>query len=788
MKNPLLKRLPREFKSDLAKYLILFVFLTSVIGFVSGFLVASNSMMASYNESFEKYNVEDGNFELSAAASDQLLTELEEEPVRIAENFYIEQETKNFDSDLRIFKIRKDMNKACLMDGSLPENANEIAIDRMYADNNGLGVGDVISLEARDLTISGLVALSDYSALYQSTSDMMFDATRFGVGVVTENTFTELGTDHLHYNYSWQYETTPGDKTEEKEMSEDLLDALNLAILKKSATTNSYHPSFPTNAVVGFLPQYVNQAIVFVGNDMGRDSAMFTYFLYIVICIIAFIFAITTSNTITTEASVIGTLRASGYTKGELIRHYMTMPVLVTLISALLGNILGYTLFKEVAVNIYYMSYSLPTYVTLWNGDAFMKTTLIPVLIMIAINFFILLNKMNLSPLNFLRRDLTRKQKKKAMKLNEKRGIMGRFRTRVILQNMPNYITIVVGIFLANIIMLFGIALPALLDKYQEEIQNNMICDYQYVLKAPIETDTEGAEKYSACSLKTIEGKLKSEDVTVFGIQDGSAYVEIPFAPDNVSTEHSILSDDASKNANAMEKVHVSNALSEKFGIDAGDTLTVKDEFAEKEYSFLVDGVYYYPAGIAIFMPQNDFNKTFDYPEGSYNGYFSDVEIEDIPTAYIASTITEEDLTKTSRQMDASLGSVMDLFGVFGVIMFMLIIFLLSKIVIEKNAQSISMTKILGYNDKEISGLYIASTSIVVIASLILTLPIVDILLGYVVVLIMSEYAGYLPYYVPADAYFKVILAGILSYAVIAFIQFRKVKSIPLDIALKNRE
>lgn len=42
---------------------------------------------------------------------------------------------------------------------------------------------------------------------------------------------------------------------------------------------------------------------------------MFTVFLYIVTVIIAFVFAITTSNMIAKEASVIGTLRASGYTK-----------------------------------------------------------------------------------------------------------------------------------------------------------------------------------------------------------------------------------------------------------------------------------------------------------------------------------------------------------------------------------------------------------------------------------------------------------------------------------------
>ena len=67
---------------------------------------------------------------------------------------------------------------------------------------------------------------------------------------------------------------------------------------------------------------------------MGSDKAMMIILLYIVIVIMAFVFGITISNTIRRESGVIGTLRASGYTRRELIRHYMALPVLVTLVGA----------------------------------------------------------------------------------------------------------------------------------------------------------------------------------------------------------------------------------------------------------------------------------------------------------------------------------------------------------------------------------------------------------------------------------------------------------------------
>ena len=45
---------------------------------------------------------------------------------------------------MRFFKNRTEVNRVCLMKGELPKATGEIAIDRMYADNNELKVGDTL--------------------------------------------------------------------------------------------------------------------------------------------------------------------------------------------------------------------------------------------------------------------------------------------------------------------------------------------------------------------------------------------------------------------------------------------------------------------------------------------------------------------------------------------------------------------------------------------------------------------------------------------------------------------
>ncbi len=746
MKNPINKRITRELKSDLGKYIVLFTFMVIMIAVVSGFQVAAYSMIMAYDESFEKYNVEDGNFELVAKADDELINEIEKQGVTLYENYYLEEET-NLGTTLRIFVNREQVNKVCLMSGQLPVKVDEIAIDRLHGIKNELEIGDVISVGDKELKICGFVALTDYSALYQSPSDTMFDTNRFGVAVMTRDGYETLGDANIHYSYSWKYKAQPSDKVEAKEMSDEFLEEL----LKLTIPVN-------------YIPAYNNQAIQFTGNDMGRDSTMFVVFLYIMVVVLAFIFAITTSNTIAKEATIIGTLRASGYSRNELIKHYMAMPMIITCVGAVVGNILGYTLLKDFAADLYYNSYCLTTYVTLWNAQAFIKTTIVPLVIMFLINYFILASKFKLSPLKFMRRDLKKNRKKKALRLNTKIGIIKRFRLRIIFQNMPNYLTIIFGVFLANVIMVFGAAFPALLNNHSDKLAENMISEYQYVLKAPVATESEDAEAISLYNLRTLETKGFSEDVSIYGLQAYSKFVDVGFEEDTV---------------------YISSGYAEKYAVKAGDTITLKEEFADKEYEFKVKGIYEYSIGIAVFMEKEQLNATFGFDEGYFNGYFSNEEITDIDKAYIATVITEDDMNKISRQLMDSMGGMMDIFFWAGIVIFMLVIYLLSKIIVEKNAQSISMIKILGYSPSEINGLYVVTTAIVVVASLILTMPIVDYLMQIIVEYMFFMYSGWMNYYIPFSSFAYIAITGILAYGLIAFLQMKKVKSIPMSDALK---
>ena len=848
--NPLKRRVSRELLGEWHKYLVIALFLIIMIGFVSGMFVANNSMLTSAENKKKEYNLEDGSFEISEKASAEMIESLEkgekadvkqyyldkgyeeadkevvkavdeyleeaygesfkglissddydkaiedakeeaykeveetvdEEyekaadkydldnpdyesvPITIYENFYKDTgEDRDGDGEkdgnIRVFKDRTDVDMYSIHEGKMPQNENEIAIDRMHADNVKIKIGDTINVGGEDFKVTAFVALVNYSTLYEKPTDSMFDALYFDVALVTNEGFDRIH-KNTHFNYAWTYNNKPEDVVKEKELSENVMAAL----ISQSVVEDV--------EIEGYLPNFSNNAIHFATEDMGGDRAIAAVMLYILMAVLAFIFAITISNTITKESSVIGTLRASGYTKKELIVHYMTMPVLVTLIAAIIGNILGYTVLKKVVIGMYYNSYSLPTYETYWTPDAFVKTTIVPVVLMFVINLFVIVRMMRFSPLKFLRHDLKTSKRKKAIRL-PKWKFLSRFRTRILIQNIPNYLVLLVGICFVMLMLSMAVGFPESLNAYKDNVTDMMFAKYQTVLKStedddenPIETTTASAEKFAMTGLEYIYEDHK-ESISVYGIEDNSKYIDIP-------------------SEMAEDEAYISTTFADKYKLEVGDTFTLDEKFDNETYDLKVKGIYDYEGALTVFMPIDNYRALFDEDKDYFTGFMANEEIEGIDDKYIATTITEDDILKISRQLDHSIGSYMVYFQYVCIILSVVLIYLLTKIIIEKNENAISMVKILGYENKEISGLYMTTTTFVVIFSCV-----VGILAGFfgmnaVFKIYLMRMEGWFNFVISPVGFAKMFAFVFVAYLIVMAIDYRRIKKIPMDEALKH--
>ena len=805
IKNPLIKRIPKELAGDWKKYLVVFLFLVLTIGFVSGMYVANESMLTAADEGITRYKQEDGHFELKEKADSSLIEAIEsgekadipgqaeentadgdnddseengksddnldnnkKTSVTVYENFFRNEDEDNdndgkSDGTIRVYAKTDDINLACLLDGDFPQNENEIAVDRMHADNAGMKVGDKISVSGKEFKITGLIAYVNYSTLHEKKTDLMFDAIKFDVAMVTQEGFDRLDKS-IHYSYAWKYDHAPADDIEEKEQSDSFMEAMVTQVMLAG------------NDMEDYTPKYGNPAINFATDDMGSDKAMGGMLLDILVVIIAFIFAVTISNTIANESSAIGTLRALGYTKGELVCHYLSMPVIVTLLAAIVGNILGYTVFKNVVVSMYYNSYSLPVYKTIWNPDAFLKTTVLPVMIMLVVNLIVIVLMMQHTPLQFLRHDMKKNKSKKAMRL-PRWNFMSRFRLRIMFQNKANYLILFVGILFIMEMLAMAVGMPDTLDYYKSNTDGMMFAKYQYVLKSYVDeegnivsTGNKDAEKFDMTSLLKKSDAL-DEEVSIYGIADNSSYVKINDF------------DSLKKN-----EVYISDSFSQKYGLNERDEVKLDAQYEKKTYTFKVKGIYDKSQSIAVFMPIDKFADIFDLKDDQFSGFLSDTKIKDIDENNIATTITIHDITKMADQLDHSMGSYMSYFQVLCILLAAVMIYLLTKLIIEKNETAISMTKILGYENKEIASLYLVSTSIVVVLADLISVVIGTLVMKVAWKMMLFSYSGWFAFKVKPLGYVKMFAFVLIGYLIVMVFDFKRIKKIPMDQALKNVE
>ncbi len=670
---------------------------------------------------------------------------------------------------IRIYAERNEVDLYDLLDGRAPENENEIIIDRMHADNAQIEIGDTLKVGTTEFTVTGFAAFVDYSTLYENNNDTMFDALTFDVGMTTNDGFDRIK-GNTHYKYAFVYNEKPKDTYEEKTFSDNFLKAL----ITQTAVADS-EPE-----ITDYIPCYANHAVTFAPNDMGSDKSMGGVLLYILTAVLAFVFAVTISSALEKESTVIGTLRSLGYTKGELIRYYMSAPMIVIFVSAIVGNILGYTVFKKIVVAMYYNSYSLPTYKTIWTPDAFVRTTIVPIILMFVINLAIITRTLKLSPLRFLRRDLKNVKRSKAVRL-PRWSFLKRFRLRVFIQNLPNYAMLFVGICFIMLLLSMAVGMPSTLKFYQDSVTDMMFANEQVILTSTedkdgneITTNTKGAEKFSIGSLDLRTDSF-TEEVSVYGINKSSNYIK--------------LDDELFGNADRdMTLVYISKAYSEKYNVHEGDTITLSEQYEHKDYTWKVYGVYDYSAGVAVFMPNDTFNEVFDRDEKDFSGYMSDESVTDIDEEYIAARLTSDDITKLARQLDHSMGSYMLYFQYVCVIVACIIIYLLTKIIIEKNEVSIAMTKILGYTDKEIASLYLITTGVVVLISELAALVIGYKTMEFFWKTIMMKLGGWFDFVMLPSGFVKEFLLVFAAYVIIAAIDFVRIKRVPKTLALKNVE
>ncbi len=506
--TPLAKRLPRELRNNIGKYLGLFLLMCGAIALTSGFLLAAHSIGTLIDDMRDEYTIEDGRVMTAFEATDEQIEAAEDAAkeaggVTLYENFSIDATLKKPADDgtkrtLRTYAHRTDIDIASYCEGEKPQADDEVAIDRVFATNNGLNVGDEVELCGRAYTVCGIMTQPDSQALFLNNSDFTVNTLTYGVAEVADAGFAALegAGGAPTYTYSFAFDDRNLSVAERTDAEKDMVSALEGADAR----------------VDDLIDADSNQGIGYARDDVDGDSMMWTTLLDIIIVIMAFVFVVLTDATIEEESAVIGTLLASGYRRREIVLHYLTLPAVVGVLASLLGTALGLAFFTEPMRNLYYGSYSLPPFRIYWDWAIFVKCAVVPAAVLILITLVGLLRKTRKTPLQFLRHEASGKSgTKRGVRLPEKMGFVSRFRLRIFLRNLGNFATLFVGIAFGSLLLLFGLAILPTMTHYAENLETSLVANHQYTLKAPLElegTSEERAQWAALERLQSVDGAL----------------------------------------------------------------------------------------------------------------------------------------------------------------------------------------------------------------------------------------------------------------------------------------
>lgn len=904
MASPLRKRFPRELKNNLGKYLGIFLLMSVTIALTSGFLLAAHSISVIMDEMPEKYAIEDGRFTTAFEATDTQLDAAADAArdggtggVNIYRNWSFDADFNHAQGDdgrsrtLRVYAHRTQVDLAAYAEGRVSEAADEVAVDRVFATNNNVTLGETVELAGRTFTVVGIMTTADNQALFQSNSDFTVNTLTFGVAEVSDAGFAALeATGYLPaYTYSFTFadpNLTVAQRTDaEKDMMRALTDA--------GATVDDL-----TDASA-------NQGIGYAADDVSGDSTMWSVLLYIIITIMAFVFVVLTSSTIEEESAIIGTLLASGYRRRELVAHYLALPVAVGVVAAAVGSVVGYTLMSEPMRNLYYGSYSLPPYYATWSWSVFAQTTVVPVAVLVVITLVGLLRKMGHTPLEFLRHETSKGGVKRGFALPERLSFTARFRLRVFLRNLGNFATLFVGIGFASMLLLFSLAILPTMTHYAENLRNNVVAEHQYTLKAPLELEGTQNDRDAWAAIDELQGvegnKLTAVEDTGDELQNAGdalqaagttlqdaaaalasapsaeamaaatdaqdaftrAQDDFTTAQDSFYEKVDVIASDLGKSrddvldmvdkvadidtdsdnvhpvntvdngaakiaqaekyavyqleydrgdGNGTESVTVygvpensrywdginvgdghvvfGGGLIDKFGFTDGQTISLYDKYEDVTRAVTYKGDAYTwgsKSDMAVYMSLADFNRFFDNDAGYFNAYASDQAL-DLDARYFASDLTPADMDAIGEQFVGMMDDMLGMLIGLSVFIFLVFMYLLTKSIVDRSARAISYMKVFGYRDGEISRLYVRSITLTVAVSLVVCQPLIIGGLTLIFRAMLLAYSGNIEIFVPMTAIAEVIAIGFATYLVVALLHIRRIKRVPLALALKVQE
>jgi putative ABC transport system permease protein len=518
-----------------------------------------------------------------------------------------------------------------------------------------------------------------------------------------------------------------------------------------------------------FMNHAENPRIDSAADDVQINFSASIIFGILLVMLFAYVISVFIVHMIDQESSVIGALYSMGVKRRTLMLSYISVPVIVTFISGVIGTVIAvFTpagIPTQLADTLGY--FSMPKLEIEVTPFIIIYGLVIPPVTAFIVNVLVIRKRLKKTPLALLRNE----QKAVRAKEIKIKGLkfIPMFRIRQMIREMRAALTVIFGMFMSLLVALMALNTYVYCNKVNDYYVNQTHYQYMYNYKYPTEEVPEGGYEAVAESFKK-EIYGYTFDITLMGITNDNPFFDTGELPDNDSD------------------VVLSSAVANKYNLSVGDIFTLQGDNGDRLYAFRVVRIFDYSASLMMFMDIDRCRDLFGEDDDYFNVVFSDHEL-DIDSGRLYSTVSKSEIERSAGIYVDMMGTMIITMSVASSAVFIVVMYLMIKMMIDRSAFNISLIKIFGFRKREVRKMYLDGNFYMVIIGALIVIPLCKVIMDYIYprYLVSNVGVGISPSYTP-EMY--VIIFGVVIglYLLINLVLTRRLNKINPAIVLKNRE
>ena len=524
-----------------------------------------------------------------------------------------------------------------------------------------------------------------------------------------------------------------------------------------------------TSNLMIFMNHSENPRIDSAADDVQINYSASIIFGILLVMLFAYVISVFIVHTIDQESSVIGALYSMGVKRRTLILSYVSVPVIVTFVSGVIGTLIAVCtpigIPVQLADTLGY--FSMPKLEIEVTPFIIIYGLVIPPVTAFIVNVLVIRKRLKKTPLALLRNE-QKVVRGKEIKIKGLKFIP-MFRIRQMIREMRAALTVIFGMFMSLLVALMALNTYVYCTKVNDYYVNQTHYQYMYNYKYPTEEVPEGGYEAVAESFKK-EIYGYTFDITLMGITNDNPFFDTGDLPDNDSD------------------IVLSSAVANKYNLSVGDEFILEGDNGDRLYAFRVVRIFDYSASLMMFMDIDRCRDLFGEDDDYFNVVFSDHEL-DIDSGRLYSTVSKAEIERSAGIYVDMMGSMIITMSVAASAVFIVVMYLMIKMMIDRSAFNISLIKIFGFRKREVRKMYLDGNFYMVTIGSLIVIPLCKAIMDYIYprYLVSNVGVGISPDYTPS---MYLIIFGIVIglYLLINIVLTGRLNKINPAIVLKNRE